>query len=93
MLAQAIDLYLQKGADARVIIELPYRDQATRAMAENLRSILDERGFNLLDQGEESGFDDWEANGEMAEVKCWWGIWCRRSPQVEEDTTAEEVEA
>lgn len=84
MLAQAIDLYLQKGSDSRVVIELPYRDQATRAMAENLRNILDGRGFDLLEQGEETGFDDWEENGETAEVKCWWGIWTRRSPQDEE---------
>jgi hypothetical protein len=92
VLAQAIDLYLQRGPDARVVIELPYRDQATRAMADNLRNILNGRGFDLLEQGEETGFDDWEENGEMAEVKCWWGIWSRSSPQAEEVTPAEEVE-
>jgi hypothetical protein len=93
MLAQAIDLYLQKGSDSRVVIELPYRDHATRAMAENLRNILDGRGFDLLEEGEETGFDDWEENGEMAEVKCWWGIWTRRSPQDEEPSPVQESQA
>lgn len=83
MLVQAIDLYLQKSEDSRVVIELPYRDQATRAMAENLRNILHNRGFNLLEQGEETGFDDWEGNDEMLEVKCWWGIWNRRGGEVD----------
>ncbi len=62
-------------------------------MAENLRNILDRRGFDLLEQGEESGFDDWEENGEMAEVKCWWGIWSRRSSQAGEITPIRETEA
>jgi len=93
MLAQAIDLYLQKGSDSRVVIELPYRDHVTRAMAENLRNILDGRGFDLLEEGEEIGFDDWEENGEMAEVKCWWGIWTRRSPQNEEPRPVQESQA
>jgi hypothetical protein len=62
-------------------------------MAENLRNILDGRGFDILEQGEETGFDDWEENGEMAEVKCWWGIWSRRSPQTEEVSPVQEIEA
>lgn len=93
MLAHAIDLYLQKNNDSRVFIELPYRDQATRAMAENLRNILDGRGFDLLEQGEEIGFDDWEENGEMAEVKCWWGVWSRRPPHNEGVNSVPESEA
>ena len=93
MLAHAIDLYLQKNTGSRVVIELPYRDQATRAMAENLRNNLDGRGFDLLEQGEETGFDDWEENGEMAEVKCWWGIWSRRSRHNEEVSTVPEDDA
>ncbi len=78
MLTAVIDECLHKSPESRVIIELPYRDPATIAMADNLRDILKERSFDLLEEGEETGFDDWEENGEMAEVKCWWGIWGRR---------------
>jgi hypothetical protein len=62
-------------------------------MAENLRNILDGRRFDLLEEGEETGFDDWEENGEMAEVKCWWGIWNRRPQHSEEANPVPENEA
>lgn len=78
MLARTIQSYLDCGANSYVIVELPLRDEATQEMGQQLRRELDGQGFDLLQYGEESGYDDWEENGEMAKVKCWWGIWQRR---------------
>jgi hypothetical protein len=68
------------NSDARIIIELPYRDEATMNMAEKLRVEMGNRSFVLVEQGEEFGYDDWEENGESAAVRCWWGIWTRQQP-------------
>lgn len=80
VLANAVDIFLTMNSDARVIIELPYRDEATMDMAEKLRGEMKSRSFVLIEQGEEFGYDDWEKNGESPEVRCWWGIWTRQQP-------------
>lgn len=49
-------------------------------MARKLRDEMKSLCFILIEQGEEVGFDDWEENGESAEVRCWWGIWTRQQP-------------
>lgn len=75
MLSRTIFRHLSKDERSRVIIELPLRDKATEAMGDNLRGLMKEAGLELLDDGTETGFDDWEENGERAVVKCWWGVW------------------
>jgi hypothetical protein len=82
-LALVIDAFLQLGPEARVIVELPYRDKATQDMAEAFRIEMENRLFVLLEQGEEFGYDDWEEHGERISVRCWWGIWTRLQPACE----------
>lgn len=62
---------------ARVVIELPYRSDEPPEH-EELRLRMREKGFVLVEQGEEVGYDDWEdlrAEGGQLEVKCWWSVW------------------
>jgi hypothetical protein len=77
LLANVINDYLLNDLTSRVIIELPLRDAATKTMRDDLRNILDSLGFSILEHGTERGYDDWEENGEPAEVEYWWGIWGR----------------
>lgn len=77
-LVDAIGRFLQKGEMARVVVELPLRD-AYIPEVEIFKKKMVARGFNLLVDGKEVGYDDWGDGSrdgqEMAEVTCWWGIW------------------
>ena len=75
MLSRTIAQYLAKEEGAHVIIELPLRDKATESMGDTLRQLMAEEQLELLDQGTEEGYDDWEDHGERAVVRCWWGVW------------------
>lgn len=78
MLTENINQFLSNNSKARVIIEVPVRDKWTEKEAENLQSLLREKNFELLEDGFESGFDDWEENGERLVVRCWWGVFGRQ---------------
>ena len=77
-LVNAIERFLQNGEMARVVVELPLRE-AYIPEVEIFKKKMKSRGFNLLVDGEEVGYDDWGDGGrgkqENAEVTCWWGIW------------------
>lgn len=77
-LVNTIGRFLQKGKMARVVVELPLRD-AYIPEVENFKKEMKARGFNLLMDGKEVGYDDWGGvcrdEQEKAEVTCWWGIW------------------
>lgn len=77
LLVQTIEYHLSKSADARVIIELPLRE-AFVAERKDLRDRLCKAGLQLMEEGEESGYDDWVSGDERAEVRCWWSVWGRR---------------
>ncbi|KAI9773337.1 MAG: hypothetical protein M1840_007552 [Geoglossum simile] len=76
LLVQTIVRCLEKGVGSRVVIELPLREAYEPEIGE-LRERMEGVGFRILEEGEESGFDDWGGGveGELREVKCWWGIW------------------
>lgn len=64
---------------ARVLLELPLRsDVLPPPEHEELREQMRERGFVVVEEGEEAGFDDWvdlsEVGGQL-EVRCWWSVW------------------
>lgn len=79
LLAQAISYHLTDSDSARVVVEMPLRD-AYAAEREDFRTAMSDIGLTLLEQGEESGFDDWSSNSdeEPLEVHCWWSVWKRR---------------
>jgi len=79
LLTSNISQFLDNDHNARAIIELPMRDKSTEAMCQDLRDLMADRGFDLIEDGLESGFDDWEENGARAEVRCWWGVFSRKS--------------
>ena len=62
---------------ARVVVELPFRRERPPEH-EDLRVRMREKGFVLVEEGEEVGYDDWEElspSGGQLEVKCWWSVW------------------
>jgi D-xylulose reductase len=83
MLVDTIATWLSKNADAQVIAEFPYRE-AYLAEIKDFRKRMENIGLHILDEGEESGFDDWgttttaDDEEDRALVTCWWSHWGRR---------------
>lgn len=74
-LADTIALWLSRGLDARVVLEMPLRD-AYLPQVRELRERMAQAGLAVVEEGEETGYDDWEsADGGALEVRCWWSIW------------------
>lgn len=74
-LVDTIGPWLSRGLDARVVVEMPLRD-AYLPQVQEFRSRMIELGLAVVQEGEETGYDDWEsANGEALAVKCWWSVW------------------
>ena len=66
--------YLRKGKRSRIFVELPLRPNSS--YPEDFRRKMGETGFQLLEEGEEIGYDDWQTSShEVAEVTCWWSVW------------------
>ncbi|KAK2751050.1 hypothetical protein FQN57_000125 [Myotisia sp. PD_48] len=77
-LAQTIQSQLSASRDARFILELPLRSHYIPQVNE-LKKRLRDLGLELLKEGKEIGYDDWEASdGSRPEVQCWWSVWGRR---------------
>lgn len=83
LLVDTIEMWLSNGNDARVIVELPYRDAYLAEIAD-FRARMGKIGLQVLDEGEEKGFDDWGWSGagdkrdDSAVVTCWWSRWGRK---------------
>lgn len=77
-LANVIERFLNKGKMSRVIVELPLRD-AYVPEVEEFKMRMQSNGLVLLQEGNETGYDDWEGSigseYERLKVVCWWGIW------------------
>ena len=75
LLTNAIDQWLSRGLNARVVVEMPLRD-AYLPQFEEFRQRMMNLGLAAIEEGEEVGYDDWEtADGGAVEVRCWWAIW------------------
>ncbi|KFY26599.1 hypothetical protein V493_03990, partial [Pseudogymnoascus sp. VKM F-4281 (FW-2241)] len=57
-LAQAIDGRMGRGEGARAMVGFPLRDETTKGFGEMLRAELEGRGFEIVREGDEEGFDD-----------------------------------
>lgn len=87
MLVDTINVWLSKEDNAKVIVELPYRD-AYLPQIQDFRQRMSNIGLQISEEGEEKGFDDWGSSGagededESALVTCWWSCWTRHVTQV-----------
>ncbi|PQE25242.1 glucose-inducible SAM-dependent methyltransferase Rrg1 protein [Rutstroemia sp. NJR-2017a WRK4] len=78
LLAGVIPKYLKElDGRSRVIVSVPLRDAATRAMKDDFESLMKKSNYELLVHGRERCLDDWEesAQDENDSVYCWWSIW------------------
>ena len=66
--------YLRKGRSSRAFVELPLRPGSV--YPQDFRRGMEGKGFEVLEEGEERGYDDWEdEEGEGIEVRCWYSVW------------------
>lgn len=66
--------WLTVSSTSRFILEVPLRNGFTTERAD-LRRRLESFMF-IVEEGTEIGYDDWElADGQPAEVECWWSVW------------------
>lgn len=83
MLVNTIETWLSEDSDARVIVEFPYRDAYLPEIA-CFRKEMTRIHLQILDEGEEKGYDDWgqtvgdSSGDDRALVTCWWSCWGRR---------------
>ena len=79
-LVNAVIANLKSSDSARAIVELPLRRSYMPEM-EDFQIRMLHGGLQLIDQGTETGFEDWEdVKGDRLEVECWWGIWKWEAP-------------
>lgn len=84
MLVDTIEAWLSHDKDARVVVEFPYRE-AYLPEIKNFRDRMAHVELQILEEGEEKGFDDWGSKAASTDqdddalVTCWWSIWGRRS--------------
>ena len=73
-LVQTISHHLRRDPTARVVMEMPLRE-AFGAERNDFRERMGRLGLQVLEEGEETGFDDWSIGGDLVEVRCWWSVW------------------
>ncbi|KAL2871830.1 VPS28 protein-domain-containing protein [Aspergillus lucknowensis] len=59
LLVDTIAVWLSRGLDARVVLEMPLRD-AYLPQVQELRQRMGSLGLAVVEEGEETGYDDWE---------------------------------
>jgi predicted nicotinamide N-methyase len=81
LLANTIEIWLDHGADARLVIQLPRRPRF-EAELESFCSELERIGLEILRQGDEEGKEDWGGFEEesLVSVICWWSVWRWKFP-------------
>ena len=85
MLVDTVNEWLSSEQNAKVIVEFPYRD-AYLPEIQDFRQRMTAIGLHVLEEGEETGYDDWGHSGaheeqdENALVTCWWSCWGRQIP-------------
>ncbi|KAL4809289.1 VPS28 protein-domain-containing protein [Aspergillus unguis] len=71
LLVDTIAVWLSRGLDARVVLEMPLRN-AYLPQVQDLRQRMADLGMAVVEEGEETGYDDWEtADGGAVAVRCW----------------------
>ena len=73
-IVRAMEQYLRNGDKSRVFVELPLRPESL--YPSDFRRDMEAAGMELLEEGEEIGYDDWEnSSREGIEVTCWYSVW------------------
>lgn len=89
LLAGAIDERLALNTDARALVMVPQRDTTTMNLTSTLKDEMASKVKPLvcLEETVVSGQDDWGDDGdeEAANVKCWLGIFGRRSADASQE--------
>ncbi|KAE8148203.1 VPS28 protein-domain-containing protein [Aspergillus avenaceus] len=69
-LVDTVGVWLSRGLDARVVVEMPLRD-AYLPQVQEFRERMGQLGLAVVDEGEEVGYDDWETadGGALAKKK------------------------
>ncbi|KAI9648556.1 Protein-lysine N-methyltransferase rrg1 [Ciborinia camelliae] len=77
LLAGVITKFLKHNEESRVLVSVPLRDNATKALKNDFEGLMSTQGYQLVASGMERCFDDWEESeqDESDGVYCWWGIW------------------
>ncbi|RFU34818.1 hypothetical protein B7463_g1564, partial [Scytalidium lignicola] len=68
LVANMITRYQLRDPNSRAIVAVPLRDKATVKMAQKLVHHMNESGHELLHEGQERYYDDWEEKGEPVTV-------------------------
>lgn len=75
LLVATVGRWLARNHSARFIAAVPLRDGYGNERTDMTKRLLD-LGLEIEEQGEDSGFDDWEeADGQRQEVRYSWSIW------------------
>ncbi|KAL4873831.1 hypothetical protein BDV12DRAFT_182157 [Aspergillus spectabilis] len=59
LLVDTVSVWLRRGLDSRVVLEMPLRD-AYLPQVQELRQRMGDLGLAVVEEGEETGYDDWE---------------------------------
>lgn len=76
LLVQTIDAWLSPKVTSKVIVEFPLREAYMPELSD-FKERMTAIGLFIVEEGEESGYDDWGAEGRRSEVRCWWSVWSR----------------
>ncbi|KAF3921553.1 hypothetical protein AA313_de0202809 [Arthrobotrys entomopaga] len=72
LLSTVVSGWLEKSVEARFVFEIPLRKLFEEVVADFQRLML-EKGFIIVEEGEEDAMDDWGDAGES--MRCWWVIY------------------
>ncbi|KAI9656540.1 MAG: hypothetical protein M1821_004747 [Bathelium mastoideum] len=72
LLARVVGRWLERSADAVVVVESPIREGFAGEIAE-LKKEMSEQGLEVRAEGWEQGVEDW--GEELNEVECRWVVW------------------
>lgn len=75
LLVNVVGRWLRKDRTSRFVVAVPLREGYESERTE-MREYLLARGLELEEEGEETGFDDWEgSDGQRQEVRYAWSVW------------------
>ncbi|KAF2017786.1 hypothetical protein BU24DRAFT_158843 [Aaosphaeria arxii CBS 175.79] len=77
-LVDTIATWLSDDEEAKVMVEFPLRDAYLPEVAD-FRNRMGGIGLHILEEGEESGLDDWGSSNDddRTFVTCWYALWGR----------------